>query len=171
MPHLLSHSKCERFLPGAAALTLCVGIAALVCDFFDMPQPRVFNMHLLFGVAVGAVLTVCLCSKRLALTPGTRCELYPYARRVTRWTYILLYVLALVRVGLHLLEMGRASGTSGIRIHSLDDFQIYIAYCVSPLWLVRTLVLRWPPGASQVEEGRPEPAATPGAGYVSYFTL
>jgi hypothetical protein len=158
----------ERCLPGAVALTLCIGIVALVCDFCDLPQPRIFNMHLLFGAAVSGVLTACLVRKRLALAPGASVELYSYTRRVTRLTYILLYVLALVRLGLHLLELrlahgssGLASGAAGGRIHSMDDFQIYIVYCIAPLWLLRALVLRWPAG--RAPEGRPpEQAVVPG---------
>ena len=170
MPCSLSHSKGERFLPGAVALTLCVGVGALVCDFYDVPQPRIFNMHLLFGAAVSGVLTACLVRKRLALVPSASVEFYSYTRRVTRWTYILLYVLALVQLGLHMLELRLGSARPGARIHSLDDFQIYIVYCIAPLWLLRTLVLRWPVGSAS-EDAPAERPAMPGVVPTSYFTL
>jgi cytochrome b561 len=123
-------------LPLAAGATLCVGVAALFCDFFEVPQPHIFNMHLLFGAAVSAVVTTCLLRARHALSQRPPQELYSYTRLVSRWTYILMYVLALVRVVLHLLQT----------THSLDDFQIYVIYCIVPLWLVRALVLAFPEG-------------------------
>lgn len=169
----------ERLLPGAVTLTLCSGLVALVCDFYDVPQPRIFNMHLLFGAAVAGVLTACLVGRRLALAPGGGSEFYSYTRRVTRWTYILLYVLAFVRLGLHLLELRLRSGAPGGKIHPLDDFQIYIVYCIAPLWLLRTLLLRWPVASaalhepeSVAEEDRPpERPAVPGVAPSGYFTL
>lgn len=130
-------------------MALCVGVASLLCDFFNVSQPHVLNVHLLFGATVSAVVTACLVHARRALAQSSPHEFYQYAQRVARWTYILMYVLALVRVALYLLEMQRASGSAApvspaFRAHSLDDFQIYVAYCVVPLWLVRALVLAWP---------------------------
>jgi hypothetical protein len=123
-------------LPCAAGLALCVGIVALIWDFLEIPQPRVFNLHLLFGATVASVVTAYLLHGRLAFAHRPPQELYSYTRLVSRWTYILMYVLALVRVVLHLLQPS----------HSLNDFQIYVIYCLVPLWLVRALVLAFPEG-------------------------
>jgi hypothetical protein len=142
----LAAPKWARSLPWAASGVLCLGVAALICDYFKVSQPRIFNMHLLFGAVVAAFVTACLLHGRRSLAHRPPVELYAYARRVARWTYILLYVLALVRLGLYLCEMlltssSSPAGAAGSRIHSLDDFQIYVAYCVIPMWLVRAIVL------------------------------
>jgi hypothetical protein len=73
-------------------------------------------------------------------------------RLVSRWTYILLYGLALVRIGLYLCE-GRAP------VSSLDDFQFYIVASVAPLWVIRSAVLARPlsqgaPGHARVGVAR-----------------
>ena len=145
----LAGPKWARILPWAAGGVLCQGLVALVYDFLKISQPRIFNLHLLFGAAVAALVTACLLHGRRSLAHRPPVELRCYARRVARWTYILLYVLAFVRLGLDLVA------NAGSRVHSMDDFQIYVAYCVIPMWLVRALVLSLPPGRL------PEPAALP----------
>ena len=131
----------------AAGLVLCVGVAGLLCDHLQLPQPRVFNAHLLFGVAVSTFVTTCLFGQRRMARQSSGRELHLYARHVSRWIYILIYVLASMRMGLHLLEIHqKASGhrhaeESIAEIRPVDDFQIYIVYSVIPLWLVRSLVL------------------------------
>ena len=151
--------KWARILPWAAGGVLCQGIVALIYDHLKISQPRIFNMHLLFGAAVAALVTACLLHGRRSLAHRPPVELHSYARRVARCTYILLYVLALVRLG---LELNAGSG-----FHSLDDFQIYVAYCVIPMWLVRALVLSLPAvnspvtNDSQSGERLPESAALP----------
>jgi hypothetical protein len=153
----LAAPKWARILPWAAGGVLCLGVAALILDCLKVSQPRIFNMHLLFGVAVSALVTACLLHGRRSLVRRPPVELQSYARTVARWTYILLYVLALVRLGLEL-------GNAGSSVHSLDDFQIYVAYCVIPMWLVRALVLSLPAPVvndSQSGEKPPEQAALP----------
>jgi len=169
----LAAPKWARPLPWAAGGVLCLGVAALICDYLRVPQPRIFNLHLLFGAAVSALLTACLFHGRRSLARRPPAELHAYARIVARWTYILLYVLAWVRLGLELSETkltpsGSPAGGVGSRIHSLDDFQIYVAYCVIPLWLVRALVLCLPAvdspvtNDSQSGDCPPEQAPLPG---------
>jgi cytochrome bd-type quinol oxidase subunit 2 len=151
--------KWARILPWAAGGVLCQGVVALIYDHLQVSQPRIFNMHLLFGVAVTALVAACLLHGRRSLAHRPQDELHSYARRVARWTYILLYVLALVRLGLDL--------SAGSGFHPLDDFQIYVAYCVIPMWLVRAVVLSLPALNSRVTnepqsgDAPPEPAALP----------
>ena len=155
----LAGPKWAHILPWAAGGVLCQGVVALIYDYLRVPQPRIFNMHLLFGAAVASLVTVCLFHGRRSLAHRPAVELHSYARTVARWTYILLYVLALVRLG---LELGAGSG-----FHSLDDFQVYVAYCVIPMWLVRALVLSLPAAKSpdrndsQSGDTLPDPATLP----------
>jgi hypothetical protein len=137
----------DRILKPVAVLVSCVGIAALLGDYYQLPQPPVFNLHLLFGLTLATVVTVLLVGKARALAGTTGPELYLFTRLVSRCVYVLMYVLAAIRVGLFLVEHAQAAAspvTAHPVVRPLDDFQIYIAYCVIPLWLVRTLVLLIP---------------------------
>ena len=83
----------------------------------------------------------------LAGQPG--CELYRFTRLVSRWVYILMYVLAMVRGGLYLFDannihLGHGSHHPVTPVRSLNDFQFYVACCIIPLWLVRAVVLTSP---------------------------
>lgn len=73
-------------------------------------------------------------------------EFYAHARRLTRWVYILLYPLAGVRLSLYLFEIVATSFNPHVhnsvsRVRLLGDFQIYIAYGVIPLWVIRPFFL------------------------------
>jgi hypothetical protein len=132
-----------------AALALATGVAALVCEHFQLPRATIFDMRALFGLAAAASITAVLVTRARAATPASESELYLYTRLVSRWVYILMYSLALVRIGLYILEADQ-SYISPIAHHRipaprpLDDFQFYVTCCIAPLWLVRALVLKIP---------------------------
>jgi hypothetical protein len=74
-------------------------------------------------------------------------ELYRYTRLVSRWVYILVYVLGIVRVSLYLFDVnhaqpGHSSHLPAVR--SLADFQFYVFCSIIPLWAIRALVLTMP---------------------------
>jgi hypothetical protein len=65
---------------------------------------------------------------------------------VSRCVYILLYILAIARVALHVIEMRRVQAGDNPHllvayVRPLDDFRFYIAICPIPLWSIRALVL------------------------------
>jgi hypothetical protein len=87
------------------------------------------------------------CARAIAGT--SQHDLYQMTRLVSRWVYILLYALAMVRVLFYLYEAsqhcGSCSATKTVdAVRPLDDFQLYVAFCAVPLWVVRTLVLAMP---------------------------
>ena len=63
----LAGPKWTCTLPWAAGGVLYLGIVALICDHLKVSQPRIFNMHLLFGAAVAALVTACLLHGRRSL--------------------------------------------------------------------------------------------------------
>jgi hypothetical protein len=76
-------------------------------------------------------------------------ELHLWCRLVSRWVYILMYLLAFARLCLYLGETWQVCGacvgrSSTAVVRPLDDFQFYIACCVIPLWLARAVVLSVP---------------------------
>jgi hypothetical protein len=134
----------------AAATAWLIGLSALLCDHFQPSLPFIIGSHVLFAVATCGAICLVLIGKARALAGTSQPELYLFTRLVSRWVYILMYALALVRVALHLYE------TSSAR--SLDDFQFYIACCVVPLWAIRAVVLAMPlksRATSECESGSP----------------
>jgi hypothetical protein len=132
-----------------AVLALATGVAALLCEHWQLSQTDILEMRALFGLVTAASITAVLLDKARSCSNTTSRELYLYTRLVSRWVYILMYVLAVVRVGLYLLEANQSSAShfSQHRIlppHTLDGFQVYILCCVVPLWIVRALVLAIP---------------------------
>ena len=133
----------------AAALALAVGVAALLCDHFQLSRATIFDMHALFGLVAAASISAVLLERARSPVDASGPDLYLYTRVVSRWVYILMYSLAVVRIGLYLLEADQ-SYISHIAHHRIppprpiDDFQFYVTCCVAPLWLVRALVLAIP---------------------------
>ena len=65
-------------------------------------------------------------------------------RLISRWVYILMYALAVARVGLYLYEENQlctycGAATAVASARPLDDFQFYVACCVLPLWVVTNM--------------------------------
>lgn len=111
-------------LPAAASATWVIGLAAMLCDVFQSPEPLIIATRTAFAAATCA--TLCL-----ALLPRNR-----QARLVSRWTYILIYSLALVRIALYLYCAGHLNV-----LRPLEDFQFYLIASVVPLWVIRAVVL------------------------------
>ena len=129
---------------GAAAWVL--GVVSLLCDHFQAARPVIIGMHTLFGVGVSGAIGLVLLAKTRALEGACQAELYLFTRLVSRWVYILMYLLAIVRVGLYFYESGQHCSFCGARgavrpVRALDDFQFYVSCCVVSLWVLRAAVL------------------------------
>lgn len=146
------------------------GLAALWCDHLQLPWSLVVEVRMLFGIVTCAAISVALFDK--ARHPGSAPghELYLWTRLVSRWVYILMYSLALARMGFFLGESYQHCATCGVQheieaARPLDDFQFYVACCVIPLWLIRAVVLavpaaRNPPPVRQSTNSHAETPAT-----------
>jgi hypothetical protein len=121
-----------------AAAAWIIGLAALVCDHLHPAWTVIIGMRTLFAFAATTAIGLVLIAGARDLEGADRSQLYLLTRLVSRWVYILMYVLAIVRVGFYLLE------SSQHFVRPMDDFQFYIACCVAPLWLVRAAVLAGP---------------------------
>jgi choline-glycine betaine transporter len=116
-------SKRELILLAASIWT--VGLIGLLCEHFHMPALVIDSARTLFGVGT------CTATGLVLVANGSHHpDPYQFTRWVTRWIYILTYMLALVRVAL-------SFGETPVR--TLDDFQFYVACCVLPLWAFRVL--------------------------------
>lgn len=113
-------------------LVLSTGLAALFCEHSGLAQP----LRALFALTTFVCISAVLVTGARRLAEHTPAELYCFTRIVSRGVYILVYVLAIVRFCVYLLDPGHAP--SGL---STDDFQLYVICCITPLWLVRALVL------------------------------
>jgi hypothetical protein len=128
------------------ALVLSTGLGSLLCEHFQLPAPVIDIARALF-------VTSTITATGTALIIGARSAPYPsgpelewHVRLVSRWVYILLYVLAMARIVLHLLELHEVHAGHGPHhpveyVRPMDDFRFYIAVCVIPLWSIRALVL------------------------------
>jgi hypothetical protein len=121
-------------LAAAASATWAIGLAAILCDFFQCPEALIIAARTLFAAATCTAIGLALTPKDRAFAAAHPGQMLLLGRLVSRWTYILLYGLALVRIGLYLCE-------AGAPVSSLDDFQFYIVACVVPLWVIRAGVL------------------------------
>src|SRR5690349_16653841 len=124
---------------GLAAVAWFVGLIALICDYVQALRPLIISLHVLFGILTCAAICLALIPKARSLADAPQAELYLFTRLVSRWVYILMYGLAIVRVSLNLYAATQhctlcsAPGATG-SVRSLDDFQFYIACCIVPLW-------------------------------------
>jgi hypothetical protein len=138
----------DRDWKWVAAMAWFTGLAALLCDHFQPSRQLVIDMRMLFGIVVGGAISLILIARMRALAGAPQPELHLACRLISRWVYILMYALAVARVGLYLYESrpctpcGAASAVAAVR--PLDDFQFYVACCVLPLWVVRAVVLAMP---------------------------
>ena len=134
----LACSTHERDTIWFAAAAWVIGLAALLCDHLQPARSIIVGMRALFAfAATGAIGLILITGARAAQRASQR-ELYLFTRLVSRWVYILMYSLALMRVGLYLYE------SSQHFVRPMDDFQFYVACCVIPLWLVRAVILAAP---------------------------
>jgi hypothetical protein len=124
-----------------ATPVLCSGLAALLCDHLQVSPSLTETLHVLFGVIACTAIAAVLITGALDLPDPL--ELHRFTRLVSRWVYILVYVLATVRVGFYLLDSNQARGSHPLHqgVRSLDDFQTYLWSCLIPLWSIRAVVL------------------------------
>ena len=123
-------------LAGFALTSWLVGLLALVCDSVQSAPYLITATRGLFIVVTCAALCLVLVPRALAAPSASSIELYLFTRFVSRWTYIALYGLALVRLTLYLSVPDHA--------RSMEDFQFYIAWTVIPLWVIRAVILAIP---------------------------
>lgn len=119
----------------AAAAAWVIGLAALLCDHLQPARPLIIGMRTVFAVATTGAISLVLITGARVLRRMSQAELYSFTRMVSRWVYILMYVLGIARLGFYLYE------SSQHFVRPMDDFQFYIACCVIPLWLIRAAVL------------------------------
>jgi len=134
---------------GLAATAWVIGLMALTCDYLQPSRSLIIGVRACFVIMTCAAICLALIPKARSLAGAPGAELFLFARLVSRWVYLSMYGLALVRVGLSLYDAthhctvcGAQSTTASVR--SLEDFQYYIACCVVPLWLIRAIVLAVP---------------------------
>jgi hypothetical protein len=128
--------------PLTTLLVLFVGVVGLVSDYLRWPHYRILNIHLLFG---GMLLTSVV-RALLREWHASRCNCdshyYLFTRCLARGVYVLLYLMAALRLCLY-IAAGRGAATKDLisdfvaRQHSLEDFQIYIAYAAAVVFLIR----------------------------------
>lgn len=135
-----------------------IGLAALLCEHFEASGSLVIAMRALFGIAT--CVAICLVLVPKVWGQGARgipaglspLELYLFTRQVSRWVYILMYLLATVRVSLYAYDVSQHCTRYGPHclgsVRPLDDFQFYVACCVVPLWTIRAMVLALASGSS-----------------------
>jgi len=126
-----------------ATPVLCAGLVALYCEHIRVSPPLTETVRVLFGVVTCTAIAAVLITGALDLADQSTLELHRFTRLVSRWVYILVYVMATVRVGFFLLDSSQARGMhpSHPGVRSPDDFQTYLWSCLIPLWLIRAAVL------------------------------
>ena len=131
----------------AAAATWVIGLTAILCDFFQCSESIIIAGRVLFLTATCTTLCLALIPLERALAAAHPAQLRLCARLVSRWTYVLIYSLAFVRIGLYLWECLRITalwGTPSASVRPLNDFLFYIVACIVPLWIIRAAVLSLP---------------------------
>ena len=136
----------RRPWPLAELLVLLIGLAALLGDSLKLQQPRILNGHLLFGVVLLAVVARCLLTQSHSLRDSRNEQFYLYTRQLARQVYILLYIMAAVRLCLYVIEAAEAGNARRVfsnlaRPGSLDDFHVYIAYGLAAACLIRGVAM------------------------------
>ncbi len=137
-----ARTSLRRPWPLAQLLVFIIGMAALLGDSLKLPQPRILNVHLLFGAVLLAVVVRCLFIHSHSLRDSRSEQFYLYTRRLARQVYILLYVMAGVRLCLYGIEAAAAGNGHRIfgnlaRPGSLDDFHVYLGYGLAAACLIR----------------------------------
>jgi hypothetical protein len=140
------HNRERIWIAGAA---WSVGLFAVLYDHFQPSTQLGIGVHALFAVVTGGAICRVLIDKARALAGESPAQLYEFTRLVSRWVYILLYALALLRVFVYLYEASRYCLICSSRhtvgpARPLDDFQFYVGCCLVSLWSVRALVLAVP---------------------------
>ena len=151
---------------GIAGAAWSVGLFAVLYDHFRPSAQLLTGVHALFAVVTCGAICRVLIDKARALGRRSPAELYDFTRLVSRWVYVLLYALALLRTVVYLYEAGRyclicSSGDTVGPARPLDDFQFYVGCCLVSLWSVRALVLAAPfGGRDSLRTATSQPANT-----------
>jgi len=126
-----------------ATPVLFAGLAALYCEHIRVSPSLTETVRVLFGVVTCTAIAAVLITGALDLADQSILELHRFARLVSRWVYILVYVMATVRVGFFMLDSSQTWGMhrSHPAVRSPDDFQTYLWSCLIPLWSIRAAVL------------------------------
>jgi hypothetical protein len=126
-----------------ATPVLCVGLVALYCEHIRASPSLTETVRVLFAVVACTAIAAVLITGALDLADQSTLELHRFTRLVSRWVYILVYVMAAVRVVFYLLDSSQ--GREMQHLHEVvrppDDFQTYLWSCLIPLWLIRAAVL------------------------------
>ena len=126
-----------------ATPVLCAGLVALYCEHIQVSPPFAEAVRVLFGVVACTAIAAALIIGALDLADQSTLELHRFTRLMSRWVYILVYVLATVRFGFYLLDSSQSRGSHQLHhpvVRSPDDFQAYLWCCIIPLWSIRALV-------------------------------
>ncbi len=158
-------SALARALESAAA---ALGIGGQLCDGVGTaPQGSWFNVHTAFGVALCTAAIAHFHPTRRRLPAGA-VGIAPFARRLSRRVYILLYGLMAIKL---LVNLGTALRGPGGRpalppFASPESFQIYLAYGVLALVIIKVLAhsheaqrhapIRTTPAAAKLQSRRNE---------------
>jgi hypothetical protein len=126
-----------------ATPVLCAGLLALYCEHIRVSPSLTETVRVLFGVVACTAIAAVLITGALDLADQSTLELHRFTRLVSRWVYILLYVMAIVRIGFFMLDSSQARGMHHLQpvVRSPDDFQTYLWSCLVPLWSIRAAVL------------------------------
>jgi hypothetical protein len=128
-------------------LVVLSGLGALACDFLRVPQPKILDVHWLFGAVLLAAVAWSLRKAWRSPEGFDAGRFYICARRLARWVYLLLYFMAAVRISLYL------SGGP-----TLDDFQVYIGFGLLAVCLIRVCAMFRPePGSISLRRRLPPP--------------
>ena len=142
------NSPAPHTWPLTGMLVLAIGLGGLLIDSLRLPQPRMLNAHLIFGIALLGMVARNLLRESLSGADLPAQRYYLYTRHLARQVYLLLYVMAAVRICLYLVESAEAKSSGRafsyvLMRSSLDDFHVYIGYGLLAACLIRgsTLLL------------------------------
>lgn len=144
-----------------AALAWMLGITSVWCDHLQPGSALDWVLHATFAVGVCAAISAVVLRERHRSAGALSPDLQLRFRVVSRWVYILMYGLAVLRVCLYLDEALHASAIGAMHPRPLDDFQFYIACCVIPLWLARAVALHAPPSRRAAHTASQHPPQSP----------
>jgi len=127
-----------------ATPVLGVGFVALYCEHTGISPLLTETVRVLFGMVACTAIAAVLITGAADLADQPTLELHRFTRLVSRWVYVLIYILAIVRVCFYVLDSNQGRGSHYLHhpvVRSPDDFQTYLWCCIIPLWSIRALVL------------------------------
>jgi hypothetical protein len=131
----------ETFATVGALATWVIGFAAMLCESLRCSGFYIIAVRILFTLAACITIWIALMPMERASAVAHPLDLELSARLVSRWAYILIYSLAIARIGMSLCESAHITGIRGSSMRPPDDFLFYVAACIVPLWTIRAAVL------------------------------